>query len=69
MILSISEAANRLGATVDEVIDAAGLTLGELELAAEQCGLFPERYREVPVLSESTVAALAGRIVDSRLPI
>ena len=69
MILSVSEAAQRLNANTDEVIDAAGLTLGELEHAASRCGLIPERYREAPILSESTVAALAGRIVDSRLPI
>ena len=69
MIISISDAARRLGASIDEVIDAAGLTLGELELAAEQCGLIPERYREAPILSESTVAALADRITGSRLPI
>lgn len=69
MIISISDAARRLGASIDEVIDAAGLTLGELELAAEQCGLIPERYREAPILSESGIEVLAGRIADSRLPI
>jgi hypothetical protein len=69
MILSISEAAHRLDATPDEVIDAAGLTLGELEQAAQQCGLFPERYHEAPILSESDVDALVGKIMDSRLPI
>lgn len=69
MMLSVGEAADRLGASTDEIIDAAGLTLGELEHAAGECGLIPERYREVPILSESAVAVLAGRIVDSRLPI
>lgn len=69
MILSISEAAGRLGATTDEIIDAAGLTLGELEHAAERCGLIPERYREAPILDASDVESLADRITDSRLPI
>jgi len=69
MILSVSEAADGLGATTDEIMDAAGLTLGELELAAERCGLIPERYREAPILSEAVVASLADRITDSRLPI
>lgn len=67
MILSISEAAERLGATANEVIDAAGLTLGELESAAEQCGLFPERYPEAPVLPESRLDLIVSRIADARL--
>ena len=69
MILSISEAADRLGATTDEIIDAAGLTLGELEAAALDCSLLPWRYREAPILSEAVVASLADRITVSRLPI
>jgi hypothetical protein len=67
MILSIREAAHRLDATPDEVIDAAGLTLGELEHAAQQCGFFPERYHEAPILDETTVASLVGRITNNRL--
>ena len=67
MIISINDAAERLGATADEVIDAAGLTLGELEYAAEQCGMFPERYREAPILPESRVESLVSRIADARL--
>jgi hypothetical protein len=67
MILSISEAAHRLHATTDEVIDAAGLTLGELEAAAHDCGLLPWRYREAPILDETAVASLVGRITNNRL--
>lgn len=58
MILSISDAARRLDATPNEVIDAAGLTLGELEQAAQQCGLIPERCHEAPILPEETVDGL-----------
>lgn len=58
MILSISDAARRLDATPDEVIDAAGLTLGELEQAAQQCGLIPERCHEAPILPTETVDRL-----------
>lgn len=61
-MLSISEAAQRLDASVDEVIDAAGLTLGELEQAAQQCGLIPERCYEAPILPADFVEVLAGRI-------
>lgn len=59
MILSISEAARRLDASVDEVIEAAGLTLGEeIEQAAQQCGLIPERCHEAPILPTETVDGL-----------
>jgi hypothetical protein len=67
MNLSIGEVAHRLGATTDEVLDAAGLTLGELELATEGCGLLPERYRETPVLPEGALKVIAERINSGRL--
>lgn len=67
MILSVSEAARRLGATADEVVEAAGLTLGELEHAAQQCGLLPERYREAPILDEHNLNTLIDRISEARL--
>jgi hypothetical protein len=63
MILSISEAAQRLDASVDEVIDAAGLTLGEIEQAAQQCGLIPERCYEAPILPIETVDGLSSRLL------
>lgn len=63
MILSVIDVARRLGATVDEVIDAAGLTLGEIELATQQCGFIPERCYEAPILPEETVDQLGDRLM------
>jgi hypothetical protein len=60
--LTVNQAANLLGVTADDVIDAAGLTLGELELAAEQDGLCATRHRDVPVLTERDVSVIAARL-------
>lgn len=67
MILSVSEVAQHLKATTDEVIAAVGFTLGELELAAEGCGLLPERYREAPVLPDHMLPTIAERVDAGRL--
>ena len=63
MILSISEAARRLHASVDEVIDAAGLTLSDIEHATQQCGLIPERCYDAPILPEGIVDQLGDQLM------
>ncbi|MGV9870569.1 hypothetical protein [Rhodococcus koreensis] len=61
-IYSVNQVADMLGATAGDVIDAAGLTLGELEHAAGQHGLSATRYREVPVIEERHLEVIATRL-------
>ncbi|RZL82355.1 MAG: hypothetical protein EOP32_11935 [Rhodococcus sp. (in: high G+C Gram-positive bacteria)] len=61
-LVSVSDAVRVFGATTEMIIDAAGLTLGELEHAAAEYGLIPERFLEVPILRESDLKAIAHRI-------
>ncbi|WP_009477414.1 hypothetical protein [Rhodococcus sp. JVH1] len=61
-LVSINQAASRLGVAPAEIVDASGLTLGELEHAAEQDGLDACQYRQVPVLSKSDLDVIAQRI-------
>ncbi|MDF3305597.1 hypothetical protein P3H15_11255 [Rhodococcus sp. T2V] len=61
-LISVNTAAHRLDVHPDDVIDAAGLTLGELEHAAEQHGLSAHSYREVPVLTEHDVDVITARL-------
>jgi hypothetical protein len=63
--LSINQAAYRLGVAPAEVMDAAGLTLGELEYAAERDGLDACQYRQVPALRESDLAVIAAGIAST----
>ncbi|KXF54640.1 hypothetical protein AXA44_40530 [Rhodococcus sp. SC4] len=59
---TINQAADLLGVSPEEVIDAAGLTLGELELGAVEIGLSVTDYRNVPVLQEQDLAVIASRL-------
>ncbi|MDF3307852.1 hypothetical protein P3H15_22780 [Rhodococcus sp. T2V] len=60
--LSLNDAANRLGVTPAEVMDAAGLTLGELEHFAELDGFDAYQYRQVPVLTDHDMNAITARL-------
>ncbi|WAM13947.1 hypothetical protein [Rhodococcus sp. JS3073] len=59
---SVSDVAEHLSVTADDVINAAGLTLGELEHAAEQHGFCVTCYRLVPVLSDREVQIITARL-------
>ncbi|EKT81844.1 hypothetical protein WSS_A15169 [Rhodococcus opacus M213] len=59
---TINQAADLLGADTDDVIDSAGLTLGELELGAVEIGLSVTDYRNVPVLRAHELAVIASRL-------
>ncbi|MGV9864552.1 hypothetical protein [Rhodococcus koreensis] len=59
---SVNQVADLLGVTANDVIDAAGLTLGELEHAAEQHGFCATCYREVPVITEREVQIITTRL-------
>ncbi|QSE88914.1 hypothetical protein JWS13_10000 [Rhodococcus pseudokoreensis] len=59
---TINQAADLLGADTSEVIDAAGLTLGELELGAVEIGLSVTDYRNVPVLRQRDLEVIASRL-------
>ncbi|WP_342338670.1 MULTISPECIES: hypothetical protein [unclassified Rhodococcus (in: high G+C Gram-positive bacteria)] len=59
---TINQAADLLGADTADVIDAAGLTLGELELGAVEIGLSVTDYRNVPVLRKQDLAVIASRL-------
>jgi hypothetical protein len=61
-LTSVNQAADLLRATADDVIDAAGLTLGELEHAAAQAGYCTTCYRMVPVLTDSDLRTIAARL-------
>ncbi|QYB05403.1 hypothetical protein I1A62_13540 [Rhodococcus sp. USK10] len=61
-LYSVNQVADRLGVTADAVIDAAGLTLGELEHAAEQHGFCATNYRDVSVLTEHEVDVITARL-------
>ncbi|MBA8958193.1 hypothetical protein JOJ86_001484 [Rhodococcus percolatus] len=60
--LSVNQAASTLGVTPDEVMDASGVTLGELEHAAELAGLDAYQYRQVPALTTHDLEVIAGRL-------
>jgi hypothetical protein len=59
---TINQAADLLGADTADVIDAAGLTLGELELGAVEIGLSVTDYRNVPALREQDLEVIASRL-------
>ena len=63
--LSINDVAFQLSIAPAEVIDASGLTLGELEHAAELDGLDACLYRQVPVLREGDLALIASRVAST----
>ena len=60
--ISINQAAAHLRVTPDQVIDAAGLTLGELEHLAELDGYDTCQYRQVPVLTDHDLQRIADRL-------
>lgn len=55
-----------LGATCDEIINASGWTLGELETAAIRAGRLREEYRRIPMFSDEHVGQLRRRILAER---
>lgn len=57
---------SNLGATCDEIINASGWTLGELETAALMAGCLREEYRRIPMFSDAHVDQLRRRILDER---
>ncbi|RZL82297.1 MAG: hypothetical protein EOP32_11965 [Rhodococcus sp. (in: high G+C Gram-positive bacteria)] len=59
---SVNQVADHLGVTADDIIDAAGFTLGELEHAAEQHGYCASCYRQVPVISDREVQIITTRL-------
>ncbi|GAF47369.1 hypothetical protein [Rhodococcus wratislaviensis] len=59
---SINQAAALLHVTPAEILDASGLTLGELEHLAELDGYDPCQYRQVPVLTDHDMQRIADRL-------
>ncbi|MDV6246886.1 hypothetical protein [Rhodococcus opacus] len=59
---TINETADILGVDAADVIDAAGLTLGELEADAIETGLGVHRHRDVPVLTERDLETVTRRL-------
>ncbi|MCW3471043.1 hypothetical protein OMK68_15540 [Rhodococcus pyridinivorans] len=57
---------SNLGATCEEIIDASGWTLGELEAAAVRAGRLREEYRRIPMFSDEDVDRLRRRILAER---
>ena len=66
-MLSVHAAAQYLGATIAEVMDAATITLGEAQDAAIAVGLDPHTgYLAVPLVPEGILDELARRIDAAR---
>ncbi|KAF0964656.1 hypothetical protein [Rhodococcus sp. T7] len=59
---TVNQAADLLGVSPEEAIDAAGLTLGELELGAVEIGLSVTDFRNVPVLRQQDLRVIASRL-------
>ncbi|MFD6860739.1 hypothetical protein ACFWCF_25800 [Rhodococcus sp. NPDC060090] len=57
---------SNLGATCDEIINASGWTLGELEAAAIRTGRLREEYRRIPMFSDKHIDELHDRILAER---
>ncbi|WML61906.1 hypothetical protein [Rhodococcus sp. AH-ZY2] len=56
-----------IGATVDEILDNSGYTLGEAMHAAALVGLDPEMdYRKVPLIPATAVDEIRRRILTER---
>lgn len=64
-LVSVNQAAAQLGVTSSEVIDAAGLTLGELEHAAVIDGFDASQYRQVPAIDANHLEVIATRLDSS----
>ncbi|WP_213572612.1 hypothetical protein [Rhodococcus sp. USK13] len=59
---SINQVADLLNVTPNEVMDASGLTLGELEHHAELDGYDPSQYRQIAVLTDSDLQVITDRL-------
>ncbi|WP_068165988.1 hypothetical protein [Rhodococcus phenolicus] len=55
-----------LGATCEEIINASGWTLGELEAAVVRLGRLCEEYCRIPMFSDEDVDRLRRRILAER---
>lgn len=55
-----------LGATYDEILNASGWTLGELETAAISVGRLREEYRRIPMFRDEHNDQLRRRILAER---
>lgn len=65
-IIEVEVLLSDLGATCDEIINASGWTLGELEAAAVRSGRLREEYRRIPMFSDAHVDQLRRRILAER---
>ena len=65
-IIEVEVLLSNLGATCDEIINASGWTLGELETAAIRAGRLREEYRRIPMFSDAHVDQLRRRILAER---
>lgn len=63
----LKDALASIGATVEEILDNSGYTLGEAMVAADRAGMDPEMdYRKVPLIAADAVDEIRSRILTER---
>lgn len=66
-LLAVSEHLGDIGATIEEILDNSGYTLGEAMAAAARAGMDPEMdYRKIPLIPANAVDEIRRRILTER---